>query len=432
MIKGISLRLIPALMAVAFSGGASASGFQLTEQNAAGVGTAFAGAAATAGDASTIFYNPAGMTYLGEGHSLSAAATVLDRRTHFTDEGTTRMPVINPANNLPTGAYFPLGDNGGNGGGTHVIPAFYYSYALTPNWRVGLGVSPTFADETKYGNNFIGRFSGLETTIHVININPSVAYKVNDQLSLGVGIDYAMSEVKFRQNTPYTSTARMGKLEGDDDAWGYNLGLMYQITPATRLGLSYRSKMKFHLEGTQNVDGLISNRAIKANLELPDTASLALQHQINDRWAILADYTWTGWSSLQALSPVITSSGAAALAPLRYNFKDTYRVGVGATYQLNKEWMLRVGTAYDKNPIPNDASRTMTVPDADRYWLAFGARWSISPKTSIDLGYAHIFVKDSHTARAVKNTSETLTLQTVRGKFENAADMISVQANFNF
>lgn len=423
-------RLIPALLSLAFSGLASASGFQLSEQSASGIGVANAGAAAVAEDATTTFYNPAGMTYLGQGHSLSMAATVLDRRTTFTDEGTSGT--LNTA--FPAGFGRPVGSDGGNGGGTHVIPALYYSYALTPEWRLGLAINPTFADETEYDKTFAGRYSGLKTSIKIVNVNPSVAYKVNDQLSIGAGINYAKAQVKFMQaipTGPITPDA-YGTLEGDDTGWGYNLGLMLQLTPQTRVGLSYRSRIMFHLEGTQTATNSAVSNGIKAQLETPDTASLALHHRLNERWAIMSDITWTGWSSVQALSPILASTGAAAVAPLRYNFKDTYRLGMGATYQLNEKLMLRAGTAYDKNPIPDEQSRTMTVPDGDRIWLAFGARWTLSPKATLDMGYAHIFVKDEHTARAVKNTAETVTVQTVRGKFENAADMLSLQLNYAF
>lgn len=421
--------LIPGLLALGFSGAASASGFQLMEQNAAGVGNAYAGAAASAEDASTIYFNPAGMTALAEGHSISGAVTLLDRRTTFSDTGTTRMPAINPATSAPVGLQ-ALGDDGGNGGGLHAIPAMYYSYAINKDLRVGLGVSPTFADETEFGANFIGRFSGQQTHIRQINVNPSVAYRVNDRFSVGFGVNYAKVDIKFQQATPYVGSP-VATLKGDDNAWGYNFGLMYQLSDATRLGLSYRSRIKFDLTGTQTVPGLLE-RDIKATLETPDTTSLALHHRVNDRWSLLGDVTWTNWSSLQALSPVYADTGARALAPLRYNFRNTYRVGIGANYELNSQWKLRFGTAYDKNPVPNDASRTMTVPDADRVWLAFGARWTLSPKTSLDFGYAHLFVRDSNTAREVKNTAETVTLQTVRGKFENRADMLSVQMNYNF
>ncbi len=426
MQKRITLRLIPALIAVAFSGGAFASGFQLSEQSASGIGVANAGTAAAAEDASTVFFNPAGMTYLPEGHSISAATTILDRRTHFTNEGTGGY--LNSTLGKPTG------DSGGNGGGTHAIPALYYSYAITSDWRFGLAINPTFADETDYDKTFTGRYSGLKTSIEVINFNPSLAYKVSDALSVAFGINYAKASVNFKQATVLGGGATAdgtGRLKGDGDGWGYNLGVMWKIQPETRLGFSYRSKIKFDLEGEKIQTGT-ATRSISADLTTPDTASLGLHHQFNDKWALLADYTWTGWSSLDKLEPVY-SDGSRAVAPLRYNFKDTYRVGLGTTYKLNEQWMLRAGTAYDKNPVPSDEYRTMTVPDADRIWLAFGAKWSITPKTSIDLGYAHVFVEDSKTARKVySDTTETTVVQTVRGKFKNSADMLSLQLNYSF
>lgn len=424
-------RLIPCLLTgLAFSGAATAAGFQLMEQNGSGLGTAYAGQAAVAEDASTIYFNPAGMTLLSGTHNFSAVTTVINRSTRFTNEGTTPMPVINPLTGTPTGAFHPIGDSGGNGGGAHLVPAIYYAYALSPDWRLGLGIGPTFADETEYDSTFVGRFSGQKTRIRHINVNPSVAYRVNEQLSLGFGVDYVDSKIEFTQATPYVG-APVGRLKGDGRAWGYNAGLMYQFDPATRLGVSYRSKVKVDLDGTQTVTGLI-DRSITASIETPDTLSVALHHKLDERWTLLGDYTWTGWSSLQALAPKVAASGASATAPLRYNFKDTWRVGVGATWQYNQDWKLRAGTAYDKNPIPDDASRTMTVPDADRIWLAFGVKWTVAPNTSLDFGYAHLFLKDTHTARAVTNTAETVTLQTVRGKFENSVDLLSVQLNYGF
>lgn len=423
MHKKITLRLIPALIAVTFSGGAFAAAFQLTGQSASGVGIANAGAAAAAEDTSTLYYNPAGMTYLPEGHNISFATTLLDRSTHFTNEGTV---------GYAAGA-FPVGDNGGNGGGLNAVPALYYSYSLAPQWRLGLAIYPTFADETEYDKNFVGRYSGLKTKIRVINVNPSVAYKVNDALSLAVGINFAKANVEFQQAVPrFGQSDGLGTLEGDATGWGYNLGLMYQVSKDTRVGLSYRSKIKFDLEGSQTVPVLGVDRAITAELTTPDTASLAIHHQLNPKWAVLADYTWTGWSSLQRLEPM-TTTGARAVAPLRYNFKDTYRVGLGTTYQLNDQWMLRLGVAFDKGAVPDDASRTMTVPDQDRTWLAIGAKWKITPKASLDIGYAHLFVKDAKTARNVySDVNETQLRQTVRGKFETSADMLSLQLNYAF
>lgn len=433
MHKRITMRLIPALIAVSFSGGAFAAAFQLTGQSASGVGMANAGAAAAAEDASTLYYNPAGMTYLSEGHNISFATTLLNRSTRFTDEGTGGY--LNNPGSPPfyaTGLGKEVGGNGGNGGGLRAVPAFYYSYALAPQWRLGLAVNPTFADETEYDKDFAGRYSGLRTKIRIVNVNPSIAYKVNDALSVAFGINYAKADVEFNQAVPRAGQPDgSGALKGDATGWGFNLGAMYQITNDTRVGLSYRSTIKFNLEGDKNQTGQ-ATRDIYADLTTPDTASLAVRHQFNDKWAILADYTWTGWSKLQKLEPVY-SDGSRAVAPLRYNFKDTYRIGLGSTYQLNNQWMLRMGVAFDKGAVPDNESRTMTVPDQDRTWLSLGAKWKITPQASLDIGYAHIFVKDAYTARKVySSAAETTVVQTIRGKFETSVDYLSLQLNYSF
>lgn len=429
-IKGSQPRLIPALVFLAFSGSAAAAGFQLQNQNGAGTSVAYAGAAAVAEDASTIFFNPAGMTYLPMGHSISVGGTAIHRSVKFKNTGTTPMPVINPLTNLPTGAFHAAGSNGGDGGGTGVAPGLYYSYAVSEALRVGLGFSVTYGSETEYDDDFIGRFSGRYTSIHQMNLNPSVAYKVNDKVSVGFGLNYAKSEIEFRQAAPFVG-APEGRLEGDDTAWGWNVGAMFQLTPATRLGVSYRSNIKFDLEGKQKIAAPLNvNRQITAKIETPDTFSLAFSHKANDRLELLADATWNGWSSVKSLDPMV--GAARATAPLHYNFDDTWRFGLGAKYQLNDQWNLRAGIAHDQTPVPDKASRTMTVPDSDRTWLAFGARWKMSPNTSVDMGYARIFFKDSSTARAVMNTAETATLQTVRGDFKTHANLFSLQVNHQY
>lgn len=426
------LQIIPALVALAWGGSASAAGFQLQNQNAAGTAVAFAGAAAVAEDASTIFFNPAGMTYLPMGHSISMAGTVLDRSVKFSDTGTSAAPVLNPLTGAPTGAFHPLGSNGGDGGNTSLIPAMYYAYAVTPQLRMGLGVSVTYGSETKYSDDFMGRFSGLSTSIHQVNVNPSVAYRFNDLLSLGFGLNYAKNTTEFKNNSTVTG-APLGVLKGDDTAWGYNFGAMFQPTKDTRIGVSYRSSLTFHLTGVQNAAAPLNlNRDITADLVTPASFSLALSQRVSERLELLADATQTKWSSVQTLRPVVAATGANAAAPIHYRFKDVWRVGLGGKYQYTDRWSLRAGVARDKSPVPNDESRTMTVPDSDRTWLAFGARWAMDSRTSIDMGYAHIFFKKASTARQVMTTNETAVLQTVRGDFKTSANLFSLQLNYNF
>lgn len=418
MTKGLTKRLIPALIMAGFAGVAGASGFALQNQTGSGNGNAFAGAAAAAEDAGTIFFNPAGMTYLREGHNISAAGTVLSRSIKFEDAGTVGV------------ALQGLGSNGGDGGGVSLIPAGYYAYSVTPKLRIGLGVSPTFGNKTEYDKDFIGRFSGYFAEMKQININPSIAYRLNDVVSLGAGINFAHNETEFGQMIPTgAATSVIGNLKGDDWAAGYNLGLMIQASPSTRVGLSYRSKIKFHLEGDFK-RGAAAPTPIKADLEMPDTLSLAVSQKLSDKWELLGDVTWTGWSSIDQVRVFNRTSGAP-VTTLSYNFKDTWRAGLGANYLYSEQWKFRFGVAHDKTPVKSAADTTMTLPDSNRTWLSLGAKWTLSKQSSVDFGYSHIFFKDASTARAV--ALGALGTQTVRGKWDsNRADLFSLQYNHAF
>lgn len=409
-----------ALALAALAPSAWASGFALQNQNGSGNGNAFAGAAAAAEDAGTLYFNPAGLTLLGEGHNVSVAGTLQSRHVEFTDRGTAAVPT------------FSVGSNGGDAGGLTLLPAGYWSMSLSPALRLGLGISPTFGNKTEYSEDFVGRFSGYYARLRQININPAIAYKLNDVVSLGFGLNYARNEIEFRQKVPIgINTQTTATLKGNDTAWGWNAGAMFQIAPMTRLGLAYRSKIKFDLEGDQIVAGVPANSfAIKSTLETPDNLSLALSQGIGSQWELLADLTWTGWSSVQALRVTRASSGANVTS-LAYNFHDTWRAGIGANYLLNDAWKLRFGVAYDRTPIRNDADRTMTLPDSDRTWLALGARYALSKASSLDVGYSHVFFKKATTTRVATFTGFGGS-QTIHGDFDVGTDQFSLQLNHRF
>ena len=428
MNKTITLRLIPALITIAFSGSAAAAGFQLQNQTGSGNGNAFAGAAAAAEDAGTVMWNPAGMTYLPKGHNIAMGGTILHRSIKFSNNGSTST------------AGFPLGTtDGGDAGGTALIPFGYWAYSLNDKLWVGLGVSPTFGNVTEYDFSFVGRNAGFYANIEQFNINPSVAYKVNDMISLGGGVNIAYNTTHFKQGLAFAAAAATTNqldLEGDDWAFGYNLGAMFQVTPTTRIGLSYRSELEFNLQGDQRttVTGfgspILANVEIEAVLKTPANASLALSQKVGDRLEVLADFTWTNWSVINSIQLKNKATGAN-LSSLSYNFQDTWRIGLGGNYQLNEKWKLKFGVAYDKSPVKSAADRTMTLPDSDRTWLSIGARYQLSKAASIDVGYTHIFFASADTARAVDFPAGN-TVQTIRGNFKTTADSLGMQLNYNF
>lgn len=408
-----------------------ASGFALQNQTGSGNGNAFAGAAAAAEDAGTVFFNPAGMTLLGEGDNLSLTGTLISRSIKYSDKGSTTTSPLYP---LPSG-------NGGDGGGLALVPAGYWVHSLTNQLWFGLGISPTFGNTTEYDNTFIGRNAGFYAEMEQININPSLAYKINEQVSLGFGINIAHNTTHFKQGFPLVYSAvgapanNYADIKGDDWGYGYNFGATFSITPATRLALTYRSQIEFDLEGkfdaaTPVAYARFADHDIKAELKTPDSASLAVSQRLSDQLELLADATWTGWSVIDTIKVYDKSSGANVVN-LSYNFKDTWRVGVGANYQYNDQWKLRAGLAYDESPVKGATDRTMTLPDSDRTWLSFGARYALSKASSIDMGYTHLFFASAPTERAVKSATGA-TLQTIRGDFKTSADLFSLQYNQKF
>lgn len=443
MTRKNSMKLIPALMLLSFAGAASAAGFAVQNQTGSGTGNAFAGAAASAEDAGTIYFNPAGMTNLPQGHNIALAGTLLNRTIDFNNKGSTTTAGFGLGSSFP----LPTGD-GGDAGGLALLPAGYWAYGISPNLSVGIGVGPTFGNKTEYGFNFIGRNAGYFFEMEQININPSVAYKVNDMVSLGAGVNFAYNKSHFKQGVPLVwplggyQPNNYLDVKADDWAVGYNLGATFQLSPATRIGLAYRSELKFDLEGKEKWKftaagfgpvGPLRNDKIKGELKTPENFSLAVSHKATEKLELLADATWTNWSVVNVLTVKSKSTGAP-LQELPYHFDDTYRIGLGASYQYNEQVKTRFGVAYDKTPVQHAADRTMTLPDSDRTWLAFGVKYSLSKISSLDVGYAHIFFANANTARAVKTgfPGTQTTRQTIIGDFDTTADILSIQYNHTF
>jgi long-chain fatty acid transport protein len=370
------------------AGGAGAAGFSIGTQNASGLGLANSGQAAAAEDASTIWYNPAGMTNL-PGRQFVLGANIINTSVKFENNGTSTTP---------TGAISTAG-NGGDAGGWGFVPFGYLSWQLSPNWWLGLGVGAPFGLKTEYDDGWVGQFHGIKSEVKTININPSVGWKINEVVSLGFGINamYIDADLTSRTFTPAGNP--FGEITADSWGWGWNIGAMFNVTPATRIGVSYRSEIKQDLEGNvafsqvpAPVAALFPSGGVTATIDLPAMASIALSQQIGPQWQILADFTYTWWDSIQDLSIFRTTGQGLTNTPLK--FDNSWRIGVGVNYQLNDAWKLRFGTAYDTTPV-QDAFRTPRLPDADRVWLAIGAQWRFSKQGALDFGYAHEFVDDA-------------------------------------
>uniref|UniRef100_UPI003341B11C OmpP1/FadL family transporter n=1 Tax=Castellaniella defragrans TaxID=75697 RepID=UPI003341B11C len=435
-----SLRIVSALvLGLGAAGAAHSAGFQLLEQNASGLGNAYAGSAAVAENASTIFYNPAGMTKL-EGINLSGGFNAITPSFKFS-EGSSTSPTHVGGNPVPSFMQPTLGtDNGGDAGSTALVPNLYASWQINDRWFAGLGIGVPFGLATEYSDSWIGRYHSRKFEIQSINVNPSVAYKLTDQLSIGAGLNWMYLDAEYQRAVPMAGVTPVGPMVFPDatakatlsgDGWGWNIGLLYDITPDTRVGLSYRSTVKINADGHTKVSGTPGGAndarvVADTSVKLPDTAILSLSHNINPQWQVLADVSWTGWSSLRTLD--INNAPGLPSDSLTLRFRDTWRVALGANYHFTPQWTFKAGVAWDQTPIRNETYRLTSLPDNDRIWASIGAQYNFSKHGSVDIGYAHLFVKDT----TINNTTDADNKGVVYGSYDSSADIFGVQVSYRF
>ncbi len=446
-----------------FQGTAGAAGFALIENSASGMGNAFAGAAAVAEDASTVWFNPAGMTRLKQ-QQVTAALHYVMPSAKYTDEGS----YINPA---LTGDTVEPGSLSGKNASSEVnalVPNLYYVVPLNDEYLFGLGINAPFGLETDYDDDWVGRYHATNSLLMTVNINPSLAWQATDALSFGFGlnIQYAKADLSNQVD----SGAVCLKFAGDDDdllaqcidsglvpdasendssanvkgdnwAYGYNLGLLYQVNDSIRLGLTYRSAITQELQGDGTFevnpllrdfldadavggsDYLIDSPAT-ATADLPASASISGLFNLTQRVVLLADITWTGWSSFEELR-VEFDNPVQPDAVTHQNWEDSMRYAVGLNYTTNS-YVLRTGLAHDESPIPDEQHRTPRIPGNARSWLSLGLGLPVNQAIWLDFGYAHLFSDDA----AIDHTDDNG--YALRGVYELAADIFSAQTTVKF
>ncbi len=465
-------------IAVAIAGAAMALGagqafgaaFGLQTQNASGLGHAYAGGAAAAEDVSTIFYNPAGLVRLTK-TEIVVSANVICPSAKFNDNGSQ--------------AAFgqSLGGTGGDAGGCAVVPNMYLGVPFTDKWSFGLGINAPFGLETEYDSDWLGRFQAIKSKVETININPVLSWEPTKNLTVGGGFSYQRLKAELTKNANYAGIFAQGvgqfvaagqipaaaapaligsaaglqsgvKITGDDDSWGWNVGVLWQVTPQTRIGAAYRSQVKYEVSGNVEftnptaanlgplpspvapigallVNGInastLANGGVNLSIKMPDTANLSIFSEINKQWDVMADLQYTGWSSIQQLA-IYRNGATTPLSTLDWNFSDSWRVSAGVNYHINDQWVLRGGVAYDETPT-NDTGRTPGLPDGDRTWLAFGVHTNFTPNWEFDLAYAHEFISGPDLNQ---NGGNTQLYGLIKGSYDTSVDIVGAQVKYVF
>lgn len=445
---------------VFYSQGANAGGFALIEQGASGMGNAYAGASALSRDASTVWFNPAGMLELKD-PQVAVAGHVLDVTSDFTDRGTTLNPLFDAT---PVPGVGEL-----NAGGVTFLPNLYYVRNINRELSFGFGISVPFGSSTEYTRDWVGRYQAVESAVSVIDFNPSIAYRVNEKVNVGGGI--SVQVFKATLGSAVDSGAVCASLfdagavalaecvnagliagnaavdgyadiSGDSVAASFNLGLLIKPKPGTRVGLAYRHGVDHELDGdaefTNNevLAGLLANiqsplfanQGVTAQANLPPSTMLSFAHEVSDELEILADATFTGWSSLPELRIKFDNDVVQDDSVNTLGYKDVWRLSAGLNYKQSDLLTLRAGVAYDEDPVPSAERRTPRLPGNERTWLAFGLGYKINDRMDFDVGYARVFLDDT----PIDNASESAGGTTLRGVYESSVNLFSAQLNYKF
>lgn len=413
----VEIKIVMISLTLLVSNNTQAAGFALIEQSASGMGNAYAGAAAIAEDASTIFFNPAGMIYI-DGTQAVGALHLIKPNAEFENKGSLGV----------------MGDEGPNAGDLAFVPNFYFMTELTPSIKAGISINVPFGLKTEYDDKWLGRFQADKSELKTININPSIAFKISDQLSLGAGISLMRAEATLTRSVNFGG-AGVGdvKIKGDDWGYGFNLGAIYQFTTDTRVGLAYRSKVKQKLEGEAKFTrpvlvpnaGAAADGDVTASINLPETFSASIFSRVSNKWDVMADVTFTRWSRFEELRVLRDNGSTLTVTP--QNWENTMRYSIGVNYHYSDAVKLRAGLAYDEEAI-KDEFRTARIPGNDRKWLSFGASYKVTPVSVLDVGYAHLFVNNAK----INDDQLAMGNGLVRGEYKNSVDILSLQYTHNF
>lgn len=441
MIKtSFRLMLLSAACLALVPSGAQAASFYLQEQSVSGLGTAFAGAAADTPDASTVYYNPAGMVNLRR-PEIMAGGSLLLPNADFDDTGSTYTA---PAG-LGGATSAVTGEDSGNPFDAEIVPHLYGVLPLNERFAIGMGISAPFGLADKYDEDFTGRYNSTDSELMTIDLQPALAYTPVSWLNLGAGVNiqYVYANLKNKVPEPTLGGASPDqeddgsvKLAGDDWSVGYTFGAQIMPTDTTTIGLTYKTAINHRLEGDIDVlnptsallggtSGVATTFDGSAKLSTPDIASFAVSQQLDEKWTVLGSVNWYGWSNFDNIP--VTSAGLGN-SQTEQGYEDTFGFALGARYRLNEKWTLKGGVQYDQTPTVN-GDRSTRIPDGNRIWIATGATYAVTPQ--IDLDFAAAYVDVSEKEVEVTDVYDSGTVVT-RGDTDGSVGIVAAAIKYKF
>src|SRR5690554_3038869 len=437
-----------AIAAAAFASQANAGGYQINEQSVSGQGYGHAGRSSNINDASIVFGNPAGMSFLDRAQ-MTVGGTYLHVNTDIDNVTATRNGI--PVEGTADGDIVP---------GT-LVPFAFYAHPVNERLAFGFGLYAPFGSKTDYESSFAGRGLGNYTEVTVMTAQPTVSYRFNDQWSVGAGITYNRVDGELRRAVPVEAqtpipgvsigTELDSRVEGDDDAWGYNLGIIFQPVPETTLGLTYRSKVSYTLTGdfrataTANIDNPLTGDTVvpagtnvrqsdaRLDLTTPETINFSITQQMTDRLKLMAGASWVRWSRFDEIR--VVGSDGSNITDEQQNYSNAWAFAVGGEYQLTPQLALRAGVTLDETPT-NDNYRSARIPSDDRRIFSIGAGWTPTENLTLDFAYSYLTERSTQVDQS-RVDHEDLSMapdviSTYSADYKNEAHGFGVQLTYRF
>ena len=429
----VGLPGLPGLIVIALlllHGVGHAAGFSLTEYSVKGMGSAYAGTTSGIDEPATLYWNPAGLTRL-PGTQFAAGVVLADFSADFGNSGSSRT--------VPTASgliAIPATGGEGDSGDLFLTPNIYLTHALDDGWAVGLGIHAPFGFETDYGKDWVGRYQAIKSSITTVDINPTLAYRINPQWSIGAGVSVQYVDATLTNAIFTGGPDGLVTLRADDWSVGYNVGLLFEADADTRVGLSWRSAVRHELQGSRRLSGLGPlNGKVGAStrLELPANIAVGLRRRLTDRLTLMGDLVWTRWSSFSEVRINFDDGSPDDLTSSNWN--NAIRLSLGAEYQLRPRWRLRGGVMFDQTPVPGPRERTPRIPDADRYWISAGASWQVTSAIALDVAYSHLFFTNADIDRRIDLAPQLapgVFTDTLKGRFDSRVDGVGVELRYRF
>lgn len=370
--RTLLLAVLISIALATYPGSVRAGGLYLQEFATPSMGVASAGAEAVCRDASTSWHNPAGMTRL-EGNEFMLTTGLVKTNVKFDSDS-------------------PGGD-GGNAGGYAPLGAAFYTRSLSEDWKLGASLIVISGALLDYDDDWVGRYECQKTSIFTVTLTPSIAYRINDQWSIGGGVNLMYGELELDAAIPLPGGLPDGQasLDGDDVDVGFSLSALFEPSERTRLGVVYCSKVEPSFSGDLSIEPVGLSIGTDLEMTFPQFVRVGIYHELNKKWALLGTVAWEDWSELDSLFLSTTTGGTADIPR---NWDDTWHFAAGVRYRIDEQWLVQGGIAHDTSPV-DSVDRTADMPVDKQFRLSLGVEQKRSDKVTLGLIFQYTDLGDA-------------------------------------